>query len=80
MDFFILAVCRCSRRTAQEEAQYGSYCQDCWEIIKQYNNCVSCGIDVKKTRLYVDLKYKMPTCRKCYPYEPKLMEANSEIF
>ena len=65
--FFQFATCECSRRTAEEEARLGSYCADCWCIIKNYNHCVICNVNVKDVRLYVDLTYKLPTCDRHFP-------------
>ena len=58
--------CKCSFRTITEQEMYGSYCSDCWNIIKIHNKCILCDVSVEKERLYVDTKYKLPTCEKCY--------------
>ena len=66
LDITHLMVCPCSWRTGEEEAKYGSYCQNCWKIIQKYNKCVLCDVDVKKERLFVGNIFKYPTCKGCF--------------
>jgi hypothetical protein len=63
---FKSAVCKCSFRTAIEEEKYGSYCEKCWIPIKEHMKCVLCDLSVYKERLYVDAKFNVPTCKKCF--------------
>ncbi len=60
------SMCSCSRRTAKEEEEYGSYCEKCWNIIKKTRECVVCKIKVEKTRLYVSATFGVPGCIRCY--------------
>jgi hypothetical protein len=48
---FEFCKCHCSRRTAKEEEEYGSYCADCWKVLKLIMKCSKCSISVKETRL-----------------------------
>lgn len=66
MDFFHFVACPCSFRTVEEEARYGSYCSDCWSVIKNHMQCVLCSSPVQKERLYVDTIYFVPTCKRCF--------------
>ncbi len=62
----MFSMCPCSRRTAKEEEEYGSYCEKCWDIIKKTRECVVCKIKVEKTRLYVSVSANVPGCIRCY--------------
>jgi hypothetical protein len=64
---FANATCRCSRRSAREEELYGSYCGDCWDVIKDQRSCITCGAKVEHQRLYVDTVFRRPTCRQHFP-------------
>lgn len=66
MDYFAfnMAVCPCSFRTAQEEQQYGSHCQKCWDVIKNCRYCAICKTPVEKERLYVHITSNIPLCKK----------------
>jgi hypothetical protein len=64
--YFNFMVCKCSLRTAEEEARLGSYCFPCWNSVKKYKKCVICDLDITKERLYVDAIFQVPTCKKCY--------------
>ncbi len=59
-------MCPCSRRTAKEEEECGSYCGKCWDIIKKTRECVVCKIKVEEIRLYVSVSSKVPGCIRCY--------------
>lgn len=75
---FNFMVCRCSFRSAEEEEKYGSYCQDCWNSIKEHMKCVLCNVPVQRKRLYVDRKYQVPICKECYTDENFDLLVNSK--
>ncbi len=64
--FLKMSICKCSYRNYIEEELYGSYCDDCWKVIKKYNKCIICNSDVMNARLYVSNIYRIPLCWSCY--------------
>ena len=62
------SLCPCSRRTAKEEKLYGSYCQECWPIVKEYMTCFVCHKDVQEEKLYVSPVHKVPMCKYCFAH------------
>ena len=62
---FYYAVCKCSRRTFEEEKEFGSYCGECWEVLKNAQNCLLCSTKITKERLYVTIDKKV-LCKRCF--------------
>jgi len=65
---FCFAVCKaCSFRTAEEQIAFGSYCADCWGVVRETRKCKMCLVAVEKERLYAT--YSSPRvclCRSCF--------------
>ena len=60
-----LSICKCSFITAEEENKLSSYCKYCWNIIKKFNKCIKCNINVRNERLFVSVLLAIPLCKKC---------------
>ena len=62
---FSFAVCKCSQRNKQEQEQYGSYCEGCWETLKNKQSCIKCNTNIRTERLYVASE-KIVLCKSCF--------------
>jgi len=63
---FSMMTCKCSRRSIREEEAYGSYCDECWSIIKKTRKCFGCDVAVEKERLFVSASHLVPGCFWCF--------------